>query len=101
MRTIITGGAGFVGSHLCERFVSEKHEVICVDNFIAGNEIVHTNHFVLLGYESLTEMGADKTRTARNDGSHSMSFVKSARRHLSRSEERRVGKEARYLRSRR
>src|SRR5713101_3120098 len=37
MRTIITGGAGFVGSHLCERFLSEKHEVICVDNFITGN----------------------------------------------------------------
>src|SRR5713101_9455556 len=37
MRTIITGGAGFVGSHLCERFLAEGHEVICVDNFITGN----------------------------------------------------------------
>jgi dTDP-glucose 4,6-dehydratase len=36
MRTIITGGAGFVGSHLCERFLAEGHEVICVDNFITG-----------------------------------------------------------------
>lgn len=36
MRTLITGGAGFVGSHLCERFLSEGHEVICVDNFITG-----------------------------------------------------------------
>jgi dTDP-glucose 4,6-dehydratase len=38
MRTVITGGAGFVGSHLCERFLAEGHEVICVDNLITGNE---------------------------------------------------------------
>ncbi len=37
MRTLITGGAGFVGSHLCERFLQEDHEVICVDNTITGN----------------------------------------------------------------
>jgi dTDP-glucose 4,6-dehydratase len=36
VRTVITGGAGFVGSHLCERFLAEGHEVICVDNFITG-----------------------------------------------------------------
>lgn len=36
MRTLITGGAGFVGSHLCERFLNIGHEVICVDNFITG-----------------------------------------------------------------
>lgn len=36
MRIVITGGAGFVGSHLCERFLSEGHEVVCVDNFITG-----------------------------------------------------------------
>ena len=36
MRIVITGGAGFIGSHLCERFWSEGHEVVCVDNFITG-----------------------------------------------------------------
>src|SRR5260370_26557663 len=36
MRTVITGGAGFLGSHLCERFLAEGHEVICVDNLITG-----------------------------------------------------------------
>jgi len=36
VRTVITGGAGFVGSHLCERFLGDGHEVICVDNFITG-----------------------------------------------------------------
>jgi dTDP-glucose 4,6-dehydratase len=36
VRTLITGGAGFVGSHLCERFLAEGHDVVCVDNFITG-----------------------------------------------------------------
>jgi dTDP-glucose 4,6-dehydratase len=36
VRTVITGGAGFLGSHLCDRFLREGSEVICVDNFITG-----------------------------------------------------------------
>ena len=35
-RTLITGGAGFIGSHLCERFLAEGHAVICMDNFLTG-----------------------------------------------------------------
>jgi len=35
-RIIITGGAGFIGSHLCERLLHEGNEVICVDNFFTG-----------------------------------------------------------------
>jgi dTDP-glucose 4,6-dehydratase len=37
MRTLITGGAGFIGSHLCERFLGKGHDVVCVDNFITGS----------------------------------------------------------------
>src|SRR5947207_4281953 len=36
MRILITGGAGFIGSHLCERLLSEGNEVICLDNFFTG-----------------------------------------------------------------
>jgi dTDP-glucose 4,6-dehydratase len=36
-RILITGGAGFIGSHLCERFLAEEHEVVCMDNLITGN----------------------------------------------------------------
>ena len=35
-RILITGGAGFIGSHLCERFLAEGDEVICMDNFLTG-----------------------------------------------------------------
>ena len=36
-RVLITGGAGFLGSHLCERFLAEGYEVICMDNLITGD----------------------------------------------------------------
>ena len=37
-RILVTGGAGFLGSHLCERLVSEGHDVICVDNFFTSQK---------------------------------------------------------------
>jgi dTDP-glucose 4,6-dehydratase len=36
VRIVITGGAGFIGSHLCERYLADGHEVVAVDNFITG-----------------------------------------------------------------
>ena len=36
MRILVTGGAGFIGSHLCERLISEGNEVLCLDNFFTG-----------------------------------------------------------------
>src|SRR6185369_15185282 len=38
MRILVTGGAGFIGSHLCERLLSEGHDVICLDNFFTGRK---------------------------------------------------------------
>ncbi len=46
MRILVTGGAGFIGSHLCERLVNDGHEVLCVDNFFTGNK---SNILPLLG----------------------------------------------------
>ncbi len=37
MRTVITGGAGFIGSHLCDRFLADGCEVICLDNLLTGS----------------------------------------------------------------
>ncbi len=38
MKTLVTGGAGFLGSHICERLLEQGHEVICLDNFFTGNK---------------------------------------------------------------
>ena len=35
-RYLVTGGAGFVGSHLCDRLIARGNEVLCVDNFFTG-----------------------------------------------------------------
>jgi dTDP-glucose 4,6-dehydratase len=56
VRTLITGGGGFIGSHLCERFLAEGHEVVCVDNFITGrleNLDTFRNHpkFSFIGHD--------------------------------------------------
>jgi UDP-glucuronate decarboxylase len=43
MRILVTGGAGFIGSHLCGRLLGEGHDVICLDNFFTGSKdnIIH------------------------------------------------------------
>src|SRR3972149_5832386 len=42
-KILVTGGAGFIGSHLCERLLKERNEVICLDNYFTGNKrnIIH------------------------------------------------------------
>ncbi|WP_417824685.1 UDP-glucuronic acid decarboxylase family protein [Thalassospira lucentensis] len=55
-RILVTGGAGFLGSHLCERLLDEGHDVLCVDNFFTGTKdnIVHlldNPHFELMRHD--------------------------------------------------
>ena len=37
-RVLVTGGAGFLGSHLCDRLVAQGHDVICLDNFFTSQK---------------------------------------------------------------
>jgi len=55
-RILITGGAGFLGSHLCKRLVGQGHDVICVDNFFTGTkdniiELLDEPHFELMRHD--------------------------------------------------
>lgn len=55
-RILVTGGAGFIGSHLCRRLVNEGHEVLCVDNFFTGakeniRDLLDNNFFELMRHD--------------------------------------------------
>lgn len=55
-RILVTGGAGFLGSHLCERLVNAQHEVLCVDNFYTGSKqnvtgLLRCPHFELMRHD--------------------------------------------------
>ncbi len=66
MRVVITGGAGFVGSHLCERFLRDNHEVVCLDNYITGSP---RNVEHLLDHPSFTLTECDVSEQLDVDGS--------------------------------
>ncbi len=57
-RVVITGGAGFLGSHLCDRFVAEGYEVVCIDNLLTGwmDNVAH-----LLGHQRFRFVHYDVT----------------------------------------
>ncbi|HEY4641398.1 MAG TPA: UDP-glucuronic acid decarboxylase family protein [Thermoanaerobaculia bacterium] len=64
-RALITGGAGFLGSHLCELFLSRGHEVICMDNFITGSA---RNVEHLFGRDGFSFVKYDVTNYIHVDG---------------------------------
>ena len=57
-RTLVTGGAGFIGSHLCARLLEQGHQVLCVDNFFTGTR---ANVGALLGHPDFELMRHDVT----------------------------------------
>ena len=64
-RAVITGGAGFLGSHLCERFLAEGWSVLCIDNLLTGNR-ANIEH--LLDDERFEFMEHDVTKYIEVDG---------------------------------
>ena len=57
-RILVTGGAGFLGSHLCERLMAEGHDVLCVDNYFTGRK---DNIAGLLGHPNFEALRHDVT----------------------------------------
>lgn len=56
MRILVTGGAGFIGSHLCERLLADGHDVLCLDNFFTGRRVnilklMDNHHFELIRHD--------------------------------------------------
>src|SRR5262249_745542 len=65
MRVLITGAAGFLGSHLCDRFLREGYEVVGVDNMITGH-LDNLGH--LKGERRFTFVESDIAKPVRRDG---------------------------------
>jgi dTDP-glucose 4,6-dehydratase len=65
-RVLVTGGAGFLGSHLCDRFIESGYEVICMDNLIKKENIENITH--LLGHERFKFIKYDVTEYLHVDG---------------------------------
>jgi dTDP-glucose 4,6-dehydratase len=65
-RTLITGGAGFLGSHLCDFFIAGGHEVICMDNLIKKENMENISH--LVGHERFRFIKYDVTEYLHVDG---------------------------------
>ena len=66
MRSLVTGGAGFIGSHLCEALLKEGQEVICVDNLGSGS------------FENVRHLTKNKKVYMKdvNKGSKTLNFIK-------------------------
>jgi len=56
MKMLITGGAGFIGSHMCDKYTKEGHTVLCLDNFVNGN-LINIRH--LLNYRNFKLITGD------------------------------------------
>lgn len=65
IRSLVTGGAGFLGSHLCDRLLTEGHQVICLDNLITG-DIANISH--LNGHPKFSFVHYDVTNYLFIDG---------------------------------
>ena len=65
MRALVTGGAGFIGSHLCEFLLGQGWEVVCMDNFITGSP---QNVAALEGRHSFSLVRHNVTEYLRLDG---------------------------------
>ena len=66
MKTIlIAGGAGFIGSHLCERLLNEKNRIICLDNLVTGSKenikhLFENENFVFLNHDIINKLSIDE-----------------------------------------
>jgi len=64
MKILVTGGAGFIGSHLCQKLIEENNEVICVDNFFTGQkrnieELLGNKNFKLIKHDIIEPLYID------------------------------------------
>src|SRR6201991_3462417 len=107
-RILVTGGAGFLGSHLCERLVEQGHDVICLDNFFTSQKsnvtkLLTRSNFELVRHDITQPMWLEvdeiyNLACPAAPGHYQFNPIKTTKTSVIgaiRSEERRVGKECR------
>ena len=62
---LVTGGAGFIGSHLCDELIKQKHKVICVDNFFTGQKqniehLIENKEFTVIDHDIIDPLHIDQ-----------------------------------------
>ena len=67
-RILVTGGAGFIGSHLCARLVNDGHDVICLDNYFTGSKknvwhLIGRPNFELVRHNVINPYFAEVTKS--------------------------------------
>ncbi len=73
MRILVTGGAGFIGSHLCDRLIADEHEVICLDNFFTGRRenilfLLENHRFELFRHDVIEPVLLEVDQIYNQDG---------------------------------
>ena len=64
-KILVTGGAGFLGSHLCDRLIAQGHQIVCLDSFFTGSE---RNIAGLMGNPAFTLMRHDVVDPVQIEG---------------------------------
>ena len=73
--TLITGGAGFLGSHMCERLIVEGHKVICLDNLLTGKmsnitHLLESPNFIFIHHDVTQPIDLEKLLASVNSPSY-------------------------------
>ena len=69
-KVLVAGGAGFIGSHLCDRLIKEEYQVLCIDNFLSGSmdnicHLISNKQFSFMNHDVISPVNIVVTLLSR------------------------------------